>query len=449
MVHGSVRRFLPLLFLLILVVAAVIYLAVVSGAETGPLQASGIVEAVEVNVSPELTGRVVEVMVEEGESVVAGQPLWRLDDSLLQAQRQRATAAAGTAEAALRTAQANLEVVQAQFELALNAARLQALPGRLSGWREVTPSDFSVPVWYFGQSEEITAAEAEVAASEQALTNSQENLDAVVDTAGGTALRAAEARLAQAQAAFLVAQDVLDRARLARETQDLEDFAQSQYDSAHTELEDAQAAYDEALTDETAADVLEARAQVSVAQARQDAAVDRLNQLRTGDFSLQVAAAQAVVRQAEAAVEQARAALTQAEAEGEAIDVQLQKLVVLAPTDGVIVTRSLEEGEVILAGGVAMTIGRLDNLTITVYIPEDRYGEIELGQHASVTADSFPGETFDSTVTRIADRAEFTPRNVQTQEGRRTTVFAVELSVSDPAGRLKPGMPADVGFGLP
>jgi HlyD family secretion protein len=51
-------------------------------------------------------------------------------------------------------------------------------------------------------------------------------------------------------------------------------------------------------------------------------------------------------------------------------------------------------------------------------------------------------------VTRIADRAEFTPRNVQTEEGRRTTVFAVTLSLDDLSGRLKPGMPADVNFEL-
>jgi len=449
MAHGSIRRLLPLVFLLILMVAAVIYLTAVSGAETGPLQASGIVEAVEISIAPELTGRVVEVLVAEGDTAEAGHPLFRLDDALLQAQRQRATAAAGTAEAAMRTAQANLEVARAQFELALNTARIQALPGRLSAWRAVTPSDFSLPVWYFGRSEEITAAEAEVAAAEQALGDEQDSLATVIEAAGNANLRAAEARLAQAQAALLVAQDVLDRARLARDTQDLEDYAQAQYDDAQTELEDAQTAYDEALQDETAADVLEARARQAVAQARCDAAVDRLNQLRTGDFSLQVDAAQAVVRQAEAVVEQAQAALAQAETEGEAIDVQLRKLVVLAPTAGVIVTRSLEEGEVVLAGGVAMTIGRLDSLTITVYISEDRYGEIELGEHAAVTVDSFPGETFDATVSRIADRAEFTPRNVQTEEGRRTTVFAVELSVSDPAGRLKPGMPADVRFDLP
>jgi HlyD family secretion protein len=49
-------------------------------------------------------------------------------------------------------------------------------------------------------------------------------------------------------------------------------------------------------------------------------------------------------------------------------------------------------------------------------------------------------------VVHIADKAEFTPRNVQTQEGRRTTVFAVRLKLDNQDGRLKPGMPADLVF---
>ena len=89
----------------------------------------------------------------------------------------------------------------------------------------------------------------------------------------------------------------------------------------------------------------------------------------------------------------------------------------------------------------------MDKLTITVYIPEDRYGQINIGDMAIVKVDSFPGETFDAVVVRIADQAEYTPRNVQTEEDRRTTVFAIELSVDDPQGKLKPGMPADVNFG--
>ncbi len=94
----------------------------------------------------------------------------------------------------------------------------------------------------------------------------------------------------------------------------------------------------------------------------------------------------------------------------------------------------------------AMTIGQLEDLTVTVYIPEDRYGRINLGDEAEVTTDSFPGMVFIAHVTRIADRAEYTPRNVQTQEERRTTVFAIELKVEDLEGDLKPGMPVDVEF---
>ena len=86
-------------------------------------------------------------------------------------------------------------------------------------------------------------------------------------------------------------------------------------------------------------------------------------------------------------------------------------------------------------------------MPITVFVSEENYGQISLGDQAVVSVDSFPGEKFSARVVHIADRAEFTPRNVQTPEGRKTTVFAVELSVLDDNGKLKPGMPADVKFG--
>jgi len=60
--------------------------------------------------------------------------------------------------------------------------------------------------------------------------------------------------------------------------------------------------------------------------------------------------------------------------------------------------------------------------------------------------DAFPGQVFKGSVRRIADRAEFTPRNVQTVEGRKSTVFAVVLALDPSGGKLKPGMPADVTF---
>jgi HlyD family secretion protein len=102
---------------------------------------------------------------------------------------------------------------------------------------------------------------------------------------------------------------------------------------------------------------------------------------------------------------------------------------------------------VLTPGAVAVAVRRSDVLRLTVYVAEDRYGQIAVGDRARVEVDTFPGESFEAEVTRIADQAEFTPRNVQTEEGRSLMVFAVDLDLLDPEGRLRAGMPADVTFG--
>ena len=76
-------------------------------------------------------------------------------------------------------------------------------------------------------------------------------------------------------------------------------------------------------------------------------------------------------------------------------------------------------------------------------MPTGQIGRVRLGQSAAVNVDAYPGRVFTGTVTYVADRAEFTPRNVQTQEERVKTVFAVEVALENPEGLLKPGMPAD------
>jgi len=171
-----------------------------------------------------------------------------------------------------------------------------------------------------------------------------------------------------------------------------------------------------------------------------------LTLLQTGEHSLKVSAASAVLDQAKAAVQQALDAAKQAEANLALLDAQIAKLTVYAPMDGVVLTRNVETGEFVQPGTTAFVLGKLGNLTITVYVPEDRYGQLTLGQQASVSVDSFPGVTFTATVIQIADKAEFTPRNVQTMEGRSSTVYAIKLSVDNSDGKLKIGMPADVVF---
>ena len=456
------KRLIPIFVIIALLIAAGgwYYLNVYLTDDSGMLSASGTVEAVEVLVAPELAGKVAQVYVSEGDVVNAGDPLFELDSALLQAQKARAQTALETAQATYATAQQSRTTAQAahdsaqiQYNLALTAARTADSPTRRAAWQAQNPDEFSTPAWYFIKSEEMAAAEAEISAATEALAAEQANFQRVIADASNADLAAAEKRLADAQVAFIIAQDVLDRAQAQNYAQ-LEDYAQSVFDTAQAELDSAQLEYDQILSNQAAEDVLEARARLSVAQERYDSALDYRDSLRTGDQSLQVEAAAAALKQAEAQmaqveanITQAETAISQAEAEINLIDVQIAKLTVRAAVPGVILSRSLELGEVIQPGAPALTLGQLSNLTLTVYLPEDRYGQVSLGQAASVTVDSFPGESFTATVIRIADQAEFTPRNVQTADGRRTTVFGVKLTVDDPSGQLKPGMPADVVFG--
>ncbi len=442
---SRVRTTLAVLFV-VLVGGAVAYLAYLARPRPRPpLAASGTIEAEMLAVASELGGRVARVAVAEGDTVRFGQVLFVLDDTLLQAQYEQAQAAVEAARAQQALAEAQLRVAQTQYEWTRQQAHQAAAEVRWQAWHADAPDPFQLPLWYFTRAEEQAAAESEVQAAQQALQEAQDNLAHLQETLVAADLRAAESALAQARAEFLAAQAVLEQARQQNDPT-LEEQAQKRYDAAQNALEAAQAEYERILTQQQAQDLLEARAQVAVAQARYDTARDRWYALLWGDDSPQVRLAAAQLEQAKATLAQAQAAVAQAEANRRALEVQMDKLTVRAATDGVVTAINLREGEVIRPGVAVLTLGQLDRLTITVYIPEDRVGELRLGQRATLTVDAFPGETFYATVTRIADRAEYTPRNVQTVEGRKTMVFAVELSIDDPTGRLKPGMPADVRF---
>jgi prepilin-type N-terminal cleavage/methylation domain-containing protein len=184
-------------------------------------------------------------------------------------------------------------------------------------------------------------------------------------------------------------------------------------------------------------------AQVQVAQANATQAEIEYQKVKDGPNADDMKLAQDKVSTAEANLAAARA---QTEAQLKSIDLQLEKLVVRAPEDGVVLTRSVQAGEVAQAGMAAITLGKLNDLKVTVYIAEDHYGQLSLGDHASLSVDSYPGQTFDAVVTRISDQAEYTPRNVQTKEVRQTTVYGVELSIKSGQSKLIPGMPTDVVF---
>ena len=119
-----------------------------------------------------------------------------------------------------------------------------------------------------------------------------------------------------------------------------------------------------------------------------------------------------------------------------------------SPIDGVVLLRAAEPGEIVTAGGSLLVVANLDEMTLTIYVPEDQYGKISLGQEFPISVDSFPDRVFMGKVTHISDKPEFTPQNVRTVEGRKSTVYAVRLTIPNPDHDLKPGMPADVPLDL-
>lgn len=120
--------------------------------------------------------------------------------------------------------------------------------------------------------------------------------------------------------------------------------------------------------------------------------------------------------------------------------------VVRAPMDGWVMRTVFQPGEHVPPGAPVVVIADLRELTLKVYLPEDKFGQVALGQAAAVTVDSYPGEEFPGEVTFIASEAEFTPRNVQTREDRVKSVYAIKLRVPNEDLALKPGMFADAVF---
>ncbi len=449
--------------------------------KNGALTASGTIEATQVNVAPEMAGKVTEVLAEEGQAVASDDPLIQLDPSLLAAQRAVAAASLESAKAGAKTAQSGLSTAQSQYQIALEAALAQDKKTRVADWFSKDPNRFEQPDWYFSRAEQLKSAQDQVDIALKSMEEARAKLENVETSVEKSEFLKAEKRLLDARLAYLLAKDVdnlaqnsadanapvgkynsthcgtnegyvVDNKKLTnlvygcRGDDHLSEVSDNLFDAAEQELDDAQKAYNELLDTQAADDVLLLRAEVSVAQERYYAALDYLRKFQTGEQSTAVTAAEGALSQAQAAAEQAQMAVGQAQANLDLLDTQIAKLTISAPMNGVVLTRNVEVGEFVQPGATAFVLGELNNLTITVYVPENRYGEVSLGQQAELTVDSFPDLTFTAEVIQIADKAEFTPRNVQTVEGRSSTVYAIKLKVNDPDGKLKIGMPADVAF---
>lgn len=410
------------------------------------LTASGTISTTSMDISPELGGRITEIYVEAGDIVNTGDALYKIDDEVMLAQYDQAAAAVASAEAAYNTAIEQVDAAKLQLTLAEQGARYDELQLASSITTTAWPEDFSLPEWYYQSDEELEAVKAELQSAQEWLTQEEENLTEVTADINEEDFAELETDIAAAEQTYLIAQQTLYLYSQPGSDEDLQKLAQDQFDAANNDLEALQLELDRVLSDTTLEELLDARGRVLLAQTRVDAAQLKLDSLLVGEDSLLVASAEANVKLAQAQVEQASTGVDQANAALALLEIQLNKTIVYSPMNGTIISESLEVGQLVGAGMTTMTIARLETVDLTVYVPEDKYGVINLGDIVEISVDSYPDQTFTGTVEYIADEAEFTPRNVQTEEGRKATVYAVRISLPNAEQQLKPGMPADVTF---
>lgn len=151
---------------------------------------------------------------------------------------------------------------------------------------------------------------------------------------------------------------------------------------------------------------------------------------------------------AESNVELAKASINNAEEGLKLARIAEDYTTLVAPFDGVILVRQAELGEVVAPGTPIVTLADLDHVWLRAYVNEPDIGRVRLGQRVVVTTDNYPGKPYPGRISFISEKAEFTPKSVETHAERVTLVYRIRIDVANPTHELVPGMPADADVQL-
>jgi len=349
---------------------------------------SGNIELTEVNIAFKTSGRLMERTVDEGDNVKKGQIIARLDRDQLAAQRERETAAVASSEAQLVQAR-----TAADWQRATLAADIET------------------------RRADLAAAQARFAElNNGACPQEKLNAHAAVEAA------AAESERAQKD---------WDRAQTLYKNDDISTAQRDQF-----------------------------RRNFENAQAMAKSAKERENLVLAGPRAEQIAAQAAQVERSRAALKQAeanalelkrreeeittrKAEITRSRANVALIDTQLSDTVAASPVDGVVLVKSADPGEVLAPGTTVVTVGDIDHPWLRGYINETDLGKVKIGSKVKLTSDSYPGKSYQGRVSFIASQAEFTPKQIQTQQERVKLVYRIKIDVENPNRELKSNMPVD------
>jgi HlyD family secretion protein len=131
----------------------------------------------------------------------------------------------------------------------------------------------------------------------------------------------------------------------------------------------------------------------------------------------------------------------------EQLNDQLKKSYILNPVKGTVLVKYAEQGEVAAVGKPLYKIADLSSLNLRAYITGNQLGNIKLQQQVKVSVDSADDHyrVYQGTIIYISDKAEFTPKTIQTKEERANKVYAIKIRVVND-GYLKIGMYGEINF---
>jgi len=361
--------------------------------ESKAIYVSGRIEGNEIDVGTKFPGRVKKVYVDEGDSVKKGQIIAVLEAKDVDAKLKQAEAGVKTARAA---------ALAKEKEIAVYTAKVKALENRKAALEKEIDEQIKIA------KKKKVLVESDVALAKKAYDKAK----AVFDKT-----KADFERFKALYEKRIISRADFDKAKMAFEV------AKADLESAKENLNKA----------ETAVKIAEAAVKIALSKKKEIDAV-----------SNEILSLKAVVDAKKKEYQTFLERVKQAEAVVEEVRANLEDMVIKSPIDGVVTVKYVNTGEVIPAGFRIISVVNLNDVYLKGYVPEKKIGLIKIGQPAYVVVDAFPDKKFPAYVSYISQKAEFTPKEVQTKEERVKEVFAVKLKFKEnPDGILKPGMPAD------
>jgi HlyD family secretion protein len=407
-----------------------------------------------VEVKSNVGGQVVKLMVDEGDTVKAGQLIAKIDPSDTVASLNQARADYSSSKA---------KVDQTRQALAMQ--RLQTASNITSAEQALESSKQKL-----AQAEQQSAIQPKLTSesirqAESSLESTLATLEQTRSALSPQKISSAKATYDQVKASYDQAERNLTRQRALLDkgfvSKSQVDDVEAQFAVAKAQLESAKSKLD-TVEDESNQDLRNAEAKVAQAKSALESA--RANRVQDSLKQKDLAAARAALKQAQAALAAARASsyqdlmknedilqsqaqLEKAKASVENAQTQVNYTTIVAPRSGVVVKKYVEEGSIVTAGRQAMAgsgsgvtiveIADISRMQVVVDVDETDVGKITLGQEVDVKVDACADDLFPARVTKIAPVAEV-------EQNVTTVPVTVELEQTD--GRLKPQMNATCDF---